>query len=116
MMMSGLRPGDTIQITPSFGLFNGGFGFYHGARKAGLFIIPTGAGNTPRQIQLMRDFKVRGLMAVVSYGLRIAEELEASGGRLDDLKIGMFGAETFSDAMAKKLKQYLGIEPFDIYE
>ncbi len=115
MMMSGLRPGDTIQITPSFGLFNGGFGFYHGARKAGLFIIPTGAGNTPRQIQLMRDFKVRGLMAVVSYGLRIAEELEASGGRLDDLKIGMFGAETFSDAMAKKLKQYLGIEPFDIY-
>ena len=48
--MAGIRKGDAIQITPSFGLFNGGFGFYHGARLYGLFVIPTGAGNTPRQI------------------------------------------------------------------
>ncbi|MCX6905884.1 MAG: phenylacetate--CoA ligase family protein, partial [Verrucomicrobia bacterium] len=49
--MAGLTQGDAIQITPSFGLFNGGFGFYHGARQAGLFIIPAGSGNTPRQIR-----------------------------------------------------------------
>ncbi len=115
LYMSGLRYGDTIQITPSFGLFNGGFGFYHGARKGGIFVIPTGAGNTPRQIKLMKDFKVRGLMGVVSYGLRIIEELESTGDSLDDLEIGIFGAETFSDAMQKKLNDLLGIETFDIY-
>lgn len=115
LVMSGLRRGDAFQITPSFGLFNGGFGFYHGARKLGLFIIPTGAGNTPRQVKLLRDFRVRGLAGVVSYGLRIAEELEATGQTLDSLKIGVFGAETFSDAMRQKLTQLLGIRAFDIY-
>ncbi len=115
MFMSGLCRGDTIQITPSFGLFNGGFGFYHGARKAGIFVIPTGAGNTPRQIKLLKDFTVKGLMGVVSYGLRIIEELEATNDSLPNLEIGIFGAETFSDAMRKKLNNLLGIETFDIY-
>jgi len=112
---SGLTAGDAIQITPSFGLFNGGFGFYHGARKSGMFIIPTGAGNTPRQIKLMRDFKVRGLMGVVSYGIRIMEVMEEQGGDLPDLKVGVFGAETFSDKMREKIENGLGIEAFDIY-
>lgn len=114
-LMAGLRPGDTIQITPSFGLFNGGFGFYHGARKAGLFVIPTGAGNTPRQIKLMNDFKVKGLMGVVSYGIRIMEILQETGEELPSLKIGMFGAETFSDNMRTKIQSGLGISAFDIY-
>ena len=74
--MAGVHPTDAIQITPGFGLFNGGFGFYHGARKAGLFVIPAGAGNTPRQIKLMKDFGVRALMGVVSYGVRILEVLQ----------------------------------------
>ncbi len=113
--MAGLARGDTIQITPSFGLFNGGFGFYHGARKAGLFVIPTGAGNTPRQIRLMNDFQVKGLMGVVSYGIRIMEVLEEQNADLPSLKIGMFGAETFSDSMREKIENGLGIEAFDIY-
>ena len=113
--MAGLARGDTIQITPSFGLFNGGFGFYHGARKAGLFVIPTGAGNTPRQIKLMNDFQVKGLMGVVSYGIRIMEVLEEQNAELPSLKIGMFGAETFSDSMREKIENGLGIEAFDIY-
>ncbi len=74
--MAGLATGNAIQITPSFGLFNGGFGFYHGARKAGMFIIPAGSGNTARQIKLMNDFKVSALMGVVSYGIRIMEVLQ----------------------------------------
>lgn len=114
-LMAGLVPGDTIQITPSFGLFNGGFGFYHGARKAGMFTIPASAGNTPRQIQLMNDFQVRGLMGVVSYGIRIMEVLQAQGGELPNLKVGIFGAETFSDSMREKIQNGLGIEAFDIY-
>ena len=113
--MAGIEQGDTIQITPSFGLFNGGFGFYHGARKAGQFVIPTGAGNTPRQIKLMKDFKVKALMGVVSYGIRIMEELEAKQTDLPELKIGIFGAETFSNSMCEKIENGLGIEAFDIY-
>jgi len=115
LIMAGARAGDPIQITPSFGLFNGGFGFYHGARKAGLFVIPTGAGNTSRQIRLARDFKTRILAGVVSYGIRIMEVLEEEKGTLPDLKIGIFGAEIFSPSMKQKIRNGLGIEPFDIY-
>lgn len=113
--MSGANPGDVVQITPSFGLFNGGFGFYHGARKAGMFILPTGAGNTERQIHLARDFGTRVLGSVVSYGTRIMEILEAMGETLPKLEIGIFGAEVFSDSMKKKVSDGLGIEVFDIY-
>jgi phenylacetate-CoA ligase len=113
--MAGLAQGETIQITPSFGLFNGGFGFYHGARKAGMFIIPTGSGNTPRQIKLMNDFQVKGLMGVVSYGIRIMEVLQEQKNSIPSLKVGMFGAEAFSDSMREKIENGLGIEAFDIY-
>lgn len=113
--MAGLAQGETIQITPSFGLFNGGFGFYHGARKAGMFIIPTGSGNTPRQIKLMNDFQVKGLMGVVSYGIRIMEVLQEQKNTIPSLKVGMFGAEAFSDSMREKIENGLGIEAFDIY-
>ena len=114
--MAGCREGDPIQITPSFGLFNGGFGMYHGARKAGLFIIPTGAGNTVRQVKLARDFGTRVLTGVVSYGIRILEELERMQDKaLPKLEIGVFGAETFSSSMKKTIQEGLGIEAFDIY-
>ena len=113
--MAGGRPGDPAQITPSFGLFNGGFGMYHGARRAGLFVIPTGAGNTVRQIKLARDFRTRILCGVVSYGIRVLEELAKSGESLPGLDIGVFGAETFSPAMKERLSKGLGVEVFDIY-
>ncbi len=115
-VMAGCREGDPIQITPSFGLFNGGFGMYHGARRAGLFIIPTGAGNTARQIKLARDFGTRILTGVVSYGIRVLEELLQSADRnLPKLQLGIFGAETFSDSMRDALRDGLGIEPFNVY-
>ncbi|MBN1347624.1 MAG: phenylacetate--CoA ligase [Phycisphaerae bacterium] len=114
-VMAGARAGDPVQITPSFGLFNGGFGMYHGARAAGLFVIPTGAGNTARQIRLARDFGTRVITGVVSYGVRIMEVLGEDGGQLPDLEIGIFGAEVFSEPMKKKIEAGLGIEAFDIY-
>lgn len=115
LAMAGGESGDAIQITPSFGLFNGGFGFYHGAGKLGMFIIPASAGNTSRQIRLARDFKTRVLTGVVSYGIRIMEVLEEQKSSLPDLKIGIFGAETFSESLKKKFVEGLGIEVFDIY-
>ena len=113
--MAGATAGDVVQITPSFGLFNGGFGFYHGARAAGLFIVPTGAGNTQRQLRLAHDFGTRVLTGVVSYGTRILELLEENGTELPELKVGIFGAETFSASMKQKISEGLGIEVFDIY-
>ncbi|HML74883.1 MAG TPA: phenylacetate--CoA ligase [Anaerohalosphaeraceae bacterium] len=113
--MAGARAGDPTQITPSFGLFNGGFGMYHGARAAGLFIIPAGAGNTARQIRLARDFGTRVLTGVVSYGIRIMEVLEEMKERLPKLEIGIFGAEVFSDSLKAKMRSGLGIDVFDIY-
>jgi phenylacetate-CoA ligase len=113
--MAGAVKGDTVQITPSFGLFNGGFGMYHGARAAGLFIVPTGAGNTHRQIKLAKDFKTKVLTGVVSYGIRIMEVLTELKEELSDLKIGVFGAEIFTESMKKKMETGMGIETFDIY-
>ncbi len=114
-VMAGLQPGDAIQIMPTFGLFNGGFGFYHGARRAGLFAVPASSGNTMRQIMLLRDFKVKGMGSVVSYSARIIEMLDEKGLELPDLKIGIFGAESFSDEMRKRVENRLGITAFDIY-
>ena len=114
--MAGMDTGDALQIMPTFGLFNGGFGCYHGARKAGLFIIPASSGNTDRQIKLMRDFKTKGFVSVVSYVPRIIEKLDATDDpELPYLKVGIFGSETFSDETRKRIESRLGIECFDIY-
>ena len=113
--MSGARPGDPVQIMPSFGLFNGGFGMYHGARAAELFVIPTGSGNTERQIRLARDFNTRIFTAVISYTTRIIEVMEKLGVDLPNLEIGIFGAETVTTAMCEKIRARLGIDVFNIY-
>ena len=116
--MAGLGEGDPLQIIPTFGLFNGGFGCYHGARKAGLFVIPASSGNTERQIRLMRDFRAKGFVSVVSYVPRIIELLDAekTGDKdIPSLRVGIFGSETFSAAMRKRIEERLHIECFDIY-
>ncbi|MBQ9371681.1 MAG: phenylacetate--CoA ligase [Thermoguttaceae bacterium] len=113
--MAGARSGDPVQIMPSFGLFNGGFGMYHGARAAELFVIPTGSGNTERQIRLARDFNTRVFTAVISYTTRIIEVMEKMGVDLPNLEIGIFGAETVTTAMCEKIHNRLGIDVFNIY-
>lgn len=113
--MAGAMPGDPIQIMPTFGLFNGGFGMYHGARVADLFVIPTGSGNTERQIRLARDFNTKIFAAVISYTGRLIEVMEKMNVELPSLKIGIFGAETVTTAMMEKLSRRLGIDVFNIY-
>jgi phenylacetate-CoA ligase len=110
LRMAGAEPADIIQITPSFGLFNGGFGFYHGAEVLNLFVLPTGAGDTRRQIRLAKDFGTRIITGIVSFGIRIMETLNEAGVALPDLEIGLFGAETFSDAMKRRISEGLGVE------
>ncbi len=116
--MAGLEAGDAFQIMPTFGLFNGGFGCYHGCRKAKLFCVPASSGNTARQIKLMRDFNVKGFCSVVSYVPRVIEMLDADPDGNHDipsLRVGIFGSETFSDEMRIKIEKRLHIECFDIY-
>ncbi len=113
--MAGGYPSDVVQITPSFGLFNGGFGMYHGARAADLFVVPTGSGNTERQIKLAHDFKTKILTAVVSYSIRIIEVMEKLGVELPDLKVGIFGAEALTPSMTKRISADLGIDVYNIY-
>ena len=116
--MAGLEKGDAFQIMPTFGLFNGGFGCYHGCRKAHLFCVPASSGNTERQIKLMRDFHVKGFCSVVSYVPRLIEKLDADpNGDFDipSLKVGIFGSETFSNELRRRIEKRLHIECFDIY-
>ncbi len=116
--MAGMNPGDAIQVIPTFGLFNGGFGCAHGARRAGLFMIPASSGNTVRQIKLMRDFQAKGFVSVVSYVPRIIELLDqdpSGNNDIPSLRVGIFGSETFSDEMRQRIERRLHIECFDIY-
>jgi phenylacetate-CoA ligase len=114
-VMAGAETGNPVQITPSFGLFNGGFGMYHGARKAGLFVIPTGSGNSERQIRLAKDLGTRIFGGVVSYAIRVLEVMREMNIELPEMKIGIFGAESFSEGMRKRIESELNIETFDIY-
>jgi phenylacetate-CoA ligase len=118
LTMAGLQAGDAFQIMPTFGLFNGGFGCYHGCRKADLFCVPASSGNTERQIKLMRDFRVKGFCSVVSYMPRLIEKLdeEPTGDHdIPSLRVGIFGSETFSDEMRRRIEDRLHIDCFDIY-
>lgn len=113
---AGVTPEDRIQITPGFGLWTAGLGFQAGAERLGAMVIPTGAGNTDRQLQLMRDLKATVLTSTSSYALVIAEEVDKRG--LKDqicLRRGIFGSERWGDKIRERIYETLGIEFFDIY-
>jgi len=114
---AGVGPEDVIQITPSFGLFNGGFGFHYGASQLGTMIIPIGPGRTQLQLQFMRDLGSTVLAAIASYPLRLIEVAAAEGfdfRRDSKLRVGIFGAEIWSDELRGRIEQQMGIETFDI--
>lgn len=113
----GLGRGDVLQITPSFGLFNGGFGFHYGASALEMMIIPTGAGRTQLQLQFMRDLGTTALAAIASYPLRLIEVAANLGmdfRRDTRLRVGIFGAEMWSDELRRRVEETMGIESFDI--
>ncbi|MCQ2454650.1 MAG: phenylacetate--CoA ligase [Clostridia bacterium] len=105
-----------VQISFGYGLFTGGLGAHGGAQKIGATVIPTSTGNTKRQIQTMIDFGTTVLCSTPSYALYLAEEIEAMGVKDKlKLKIGIFGAEPWTDDMRKTIENKLNIKAYDIY-
>jgi len=113
---AGVRRDDVIQITPSFGLFTGGFGFHYGAERLGAMVIPTGAGRTALQLRLMRDLKTTVVAAIATYPLRLIEAAREERFDLDSLslRVGIFGSEMWSDELRARIEAELRIRTFDI--
>ena len=113
---AGVGRGDVVQITPSFGLFTGGFGFHYGAERVGAMVIPTGAGRTSLQLTLMRDLKATALAAISTYPLRLIEVARAEGFDLGtlSLRVAMLGSEMWSDELRTRIERGLGLRAFDI--
>ncbi len=113
---AGVGRADVIQVTPSFGLFTGGFGFHYGAERLGAMVIPTGAGRTLLQLTLMRDLRATVVTAIATYPLRlleVAREEKFDLGTLA-LRIGIFGSEMWSDDLRARIERELGIRAYDI--
>jgi len=118
LYMSGLRRGDVFQVTPGYGLFTGGLGFHYGGEAIGATVVPTGTGNTERQINLMRDLGTTMIAGIASYALHIAEVASEMGVDVKkDLQVrkGIFGAEAWSDSMMKKISDVWDMDCHDIY-
>ena len=114
---AGARPGDKAHIAYGYGLFTGGLGAHYGAERLGLAVIPLGGGMTERQVQLIQDFKPEIIMVTPSYMLAIADEMERQG--LDpkkaSLRVGIFGAEPWTNEMRKQIEARTSLQAIDIY-
>jgi len=108
---------DMVQVAYGYGLFTGGLGLHYGAEKIGAAVIPISGGNTKRQIQLMRDFGTTVLACTPSYALYLAETLLELGIERDELRlrVGIFGAEPWTEGMRREIEARLGITALDIY-
>jgi phenylacetate-CoA ligase len=114
---AGARPGDKVHVAYGYGLFTGGLGAHYGAERLGLTVIPLGGGMTERQVQLMVDFQPDIIMVTPSYMLAIADEMERQ--RIDprstSLRLGIFGAEPWTNEMRHSIEQRLDIDAIDLY-
>ncbi|MCX2862816.1 phenylacetate--CoA ligase [Paucibacter sp. PLA-PC-4] len=114
---SGGRPGDIIHIAYGYGLFTGGLGAHYGAERAGCTVIPMSGGQTEKQVQLIQDFRPDIIMVTPSYMQVIIEEFNRQGldARESSLKVGIFGAEPWTEAMRREIEAKAGIDAVDIY-
>lgn len=114
---SGARPGDLVHVSYGYGLFTGGLGAHYGAEKLGLTVVPFGGGQTERQVQLMNDFRPDIIMVTPSYMLAIADEFDRLGldPRESSLRLGIFGAEPWTNDMRLAIEARMGIDAVDIY-
>lgn len=106
-----------VQVAYGYGLFTGGLGLHYGAERIGASVIPISGGNTKRQLQIMKDYGTTVLACTPSYALNMAEEMAETGINRDELKlkVGIFGAEPWSNNMRKEIEERLGITAMDIY-
>lgn len=114
---AGADRNDFIQIAYGYGLFTGGLGLHYGGEKIGASVIPISGGNTTRQIQLMHDFGSTVLACTPSYALYLAEAIAESGINREELKlrVGVFGAEPWTENMRREIEDKLRIKAIDIY-
>ena len=114
---AGLSEKDIVQIAYGYGLFTGGLGAHCGCEALGATVVPASVGNTQRQVMLMRDFGVNGICCTPSYFLHLIEQAKLSGIDMRELpvRVGIFGAEPWSQGMREQLEAGAGIEAFDIY-
>lgn len=118
IFMSGARAGDTFQNLTGYGLFTGGLGFHYGAERLGLLTIPAGAGNSRRQIQLMKDFGTNVMHIIPSYALRLQDIMKEAGihPRRDlKLRIACLGAEPYSQEVRRRLEEFYGVRAYNSY-
>jgi len=114
---AGAHKGDIVHNAYGYGLFTGGLGFHYGAERLGTSVIPVSGGNTKRQILLMKDFGPTVLTCTPSYALYLADVATEEGidFRSLDFRVGVFGAEPWTENMRKDIENRLGIDAVDIY-
>ncbi len=115
----GVTENDVIQVAYGYGLFTGGLGLHYGSEKLGALTVPISGGNTPRQLMLFKDFGTTVFCATPSYALNIADYIEKSMPefKIEDtkLRIGVFGAEPWTEEMRLEIEKRLKIDAYDIY-
>ncbi|MCK6405618.1 MAG: phenylacetate--CoA ligase [Rhodocyclaceae bacterium] len=114
---AGGKKGDIVHVAYGYGLFTGGLGAHYGAEKLGATVIPMSGGQTEKQVQLIMDFQPDIIMVTPSYILNIADEFKRQGidPRETKLRLGIFGAEPWTDQMRKEIEATFGIDAIDIY-
>ena len=117
MARSGVAKGDLVHIAYGYGLFTGGLGPHYACDPLGATVIPVSGGNTPRQIQILREWKPSIIMCTPSYMLHIADEMDKMGVGPDEiqLKSGIFGAEPWTKEMRDQIESKMHLRAFDIY-
>ena len=117
MRAAGALPGDIVHVAYGYGLFTGGLGAHYAAERLGCTVIPMSGGQTERQVQLLQDFAADVIMVTPSYMLAIADEFARQGldARRCSLKVGIHGAEPWTDAMRLEIEGRFAIDAIDIY-
>ncbi len=117
LTMAGVTKEDVVQVSYGYGLFTGGLGLHYGAETIGATVIPASGGNTKRQLQLMSDYGVTVLACTPSYALHLVDAMSEFGYSRADMKLrlGIFGAEPWTENMRLELERKWGIQAFDIY-
>lgn len=114
---SGGRPGMMVHVAYGYGLFTGGLGAHYGAERLGCTVVPVSGGMTERQVQIINDFKPDIIMVTPSYMLALVDQFRTAGldARASSLKIGIFGAEPWTNAMRQEIEEAVAMQAVDIY-
>ncbi|HZF24666.1 MAG TPA: phenylacetate--CoA ligase PaaK [Steroidobacteraceae bacterium] len=114
---AGGRAGDIVHVAYGYGLFTGGLGAHYGAERLGCTVVPMSGGQTEKQVQLISDFKADIIMVTPSYMLAISEEFQRQGMDARDcsLRVGIFGAEPWTEGMRAEIERRMGLDAVDIY-